>query len=173
MSVSITPRPQFVPTKERTMKILKIISLVVLIGLVVVALIAPIGPLPGFIIGGNPAPSPARWSDTSDVHEIKLKVPGVIPRVVIIWVIEYGGELYVVGSKDSGWVEMIGDRAPVEMRLGDDTYALNASIVSEGWQPMMEAYVAKYQPNYPEIVASFPSVDDAKDLIAVYRLGRS
>ena len=59
------------------------------------------------------------------------------------------------------------------MRIGDLTYSLNASIVTEGWQPMMEAYVAKYQPDYPDIVAGFPSVDEAKDLISVYHLGRS
>lgn len=154
------------------MKILKIASIVVLVLLVVAALIAPIGPMPGFFIGGSAAAVPAQWDDTSDVHEIKLKVPGTLPRVVTIWVIDYEGELYVVGSKESGWVRMIGDGSPVEMRIGEDTYALQAAIVAEGWQPMMEAYVAKYQPHYPDIVAGFPSVDEAKDLISVYRLGR-
>lgn len=155
------------------MKILKIAALALLVLLVIAALIAPIGPLPGFFIGGNAAATPAQWQDTSDVHEIKLKVPGSLPRVVTIWVIDYEGDLYVVGSKDSGWVRMLGSGAPVEMRLGDDTYSLNASIVEDAWQPMMEAYVAKYRPDYPDIVASFPSVDEAKDQISVFRLGRS
>jgi len=155
------------------MKIMKITSVVVLATFVVAVLIAPIGPLPGFFIGGDAAAVPAQWADTSKVHEIKLKVPGTLPRVVNIWVIDHAGDLYVVGSRDSGWVEMLGNGGPVEMRLGDDTYALNASIVAEGWQPMMEAYVAKYRPDYPDIVAGFPSVDEAKDQIAVYRLGRS
>jgi hypothetical protein len=153
-------------------KILKIAALVVLATLGVVALIAPIGPMPGFFIGGNAAAAPARWDDTSDVHEIRLKVPGMPPRVVIIWVVEHGGDLYVVGSRDSGWVKMIGEGAPVEMRLGDDTYALHASLLKEGWQPILEAYVAKYRPDYPDVVAGFPTIDEAKDLVAVYRLGR-
>ncbi len=154
------------------MKKMQIALVVVLALLAVVAARAPIGPLPGFFIGGNAAEAPAQWADTSGVHEIRLKVPGTLPRVVIIWVIEHGGELYVVGSKDSGWVNMIGQGGPVEMRLGDDRYALNASIVARDWQPILEAYVAKYEPDYPDIVAGFPSIDEAKDTIAVYRLGR-
>ena len=154
------------------MKILKIASLVVLALLVVVALVAPIGPMPGFFIGGNPTEAPAEWHDTSGVHEIKLKVPGALPRVVIIWVIQHGGELYVLGSKESGWIQMIGEGAPVEARLGDDTYALEASRVDEGWEPIMEAYIAKYRPDYPEIVAGMPSIDEARNGIALYRLGR-
>jgi hypothetical protein len=98
-----------------------------------------------------------------------LRVPGTVPRVVIIWVVEHGGELHVVGSKDSGWVAMIGAESPVEMRLGDNTYALQAAVVAEGWQPILEAYVAKYQEDYPDLVAGFPSVDEAKGLVAVFR----
>ncbi len=154
------------------MKVLKTGFVVLLTVAFILAMSAPIGPVPGFFIGGEATASPARWPDTSDVDEIMLKAPGTLPRVVNIWVIEHGGELYVVGSKDSGWVEMIGTGGPVEVRIGDNTYALNAALVAEGWQPMMEAYVAKYQPDYPEIVAGFPSVDEAKDLISVFRLER-
>ena len=100
------------------MKILKIIFAVALSALVVVAVAAPIGPLPGFFIGGEQSAPPASWPDTSGVHEIRLKVPGTLPRVVTIWVIDRGGELHVVGNRDSGWVKMIGQGAPVEMRLG-------------------------------------------------------
>ncbi len=154
------------------MKVLKIVALVVLALAVVVALVAPIGPLPGFFIGGTAAATPAQWSDTSDVHEIKLKVPGTLPRVVIVWVVEHSGELHVVGSKASGWVAMIGEGSPVEMRLGDNTYALVATPVVEGWQAVLDAYVAKYRPDYPEIVADFPTAEEAKDTVAVFRLSR-
>jgi hypothetical protein len=153
------------------MKKLQTVALATIALLVVVVLVAPIGPLPGIFIGGNAAATPEKWNDTSDVHQIMLKVPGTLPRVVNIWVIEHDDALYVVGSKGSGWVARIGDGSPVEMRLGDDTYTLNASIVREGWQPILEAYVAKYKPDYPDIVADFPSIDEAKDLVAVYRLG--
>ena len=155
------------------MKILKLALAIILVLAVVVALVAPIGPLPGFFIGGTVSAAPSQWGDTSDVHEIKLKVPGVLPRVVIVWVVEHEGELCVVGSKDSGWVTMIGAGSPVEMRLGDNTYALRATPVTEGWQPIVEAYVAKYQPDYPDIVAGFPSIDEARGSFAVFQLSRT
>ncbi len=154
------------------MRVLKVALPAVLVLVLVLVVVAPIGPMPGIFIGGTSASAPAKWSDTSDVDEILLKVPGVLPRVVIIWVVEHRGELHVVRSKDSGWVRMIGAGSPVEMRLGDSTYSLQASPVAEDWQPVLEAYVAKYQADYPDIVAGFPSIDEAADLVAVFRLDR-
>ncbi len=154
------------------MKILKIIIAVALLALVVVALVAPIGPLPGVFIGGEHTAPPASWPDTSGLHEIRLKVPGTLPRVVTIWVIDHEGELHVVGRRDSGWVKMIGQGTPVEIRLGDRTYSLNATPLTEGWQAVLEAYVAKYKPLYPEIVADMPPVGEAKDRV-VFRLSRT
>jgi hypothetical protein len=145
---------------------------ILVLGLVVV-LAAPIGPMPGMFIGGTSAEVPEKWSDTSNVDEIMLKVPGLLPRVVIIWVVEHGGELHVIGSEDSGWVKMIGAGSPVEMRLGDSTYSLKASPVAEDWQQIFEAYVAKYQAEYPDIVAGFPSIDEGANPFAVFRLDRS
>ncbi len=154
------------------MRILTIIIAVALSALVVVAWVAPIGPLPGFFIGGEHTAAPASWPDTSGVHEIRLKVPGTLPRVVTIWVIDHAGELHVVGHRDSGWVKMIGRGAPVEMRLGDRTYSLNATPLTEGWQAVLEAYVAKYKPHYPEIIAGLPPVAEATDRV-VFRLSRT
>ncbi len=154
------------------MKILKIISIVVLILVAALVVAAPIGPLPGFFIGGEPAEAPAAWPDTSSVHEIRLRVPGTLPRVVIIWVVEHEGDLHVVGAADSGWVNMIGQGKPVEMRLGDSTYALEATRTTQGWEGVLEAYVEKYRADYPEIVAGFPSIEEAEGQVAVFRLGR-
>ncbi|MEZ5561035.1 MAG: hypothetical protein R3E86_21140 [Pseudomonadales bacterium] len=155
------------------MKILKMTA-IALVALALVALFAaPIGPMPGFFIGGTPSPAPAQWGDTSNQHEIQLRVPGALPRVVNIWVVQHEGDLYVIGAKDSGWVSMIGSGKPVTMRMGDSTYALNASLVSEGWQPVVQAYLAKYAPDYPEIVAGFPPIEEAEGQIAVFRLARS
>jgi hypothetical protein len=154
------------------MKFLKILSIAVLAAAVFVALAAPIGPMPGFFIGGESTPAPTTWPDTSNVHEIKLKVPGTLPRVVTIWVVDHESELHVVGSRESGWVMMIGEGSPVEMRIENQTYALNAIAVTDGWQAVLEDYVAKYQPDYPEIIAGFPKVEEAGDSVAVYRLSR-
>lgn len=155
------------------MKILKIALGALAALLVIVAIAAPIGPMPGFFIGGTATPAPSTWPDTATTDEILLKVPGTLPRVVIIWVVEHQDELYVVGAPDSGWVKMIGDGSPVEMRLGERTYALNATPVREGWEDVLSAYVDKYRPNYPDIVASFPAPDQAQGNFAAFRLERS
>ena len=153
------------------MKILKILLGLVFVIVIVLAVVAPIGPLPGFFIGGNETATPSRWMDTSETHEIKLKVPGVLPRVVIIWVVEHEQALYVVGSSDSGWVRMLGDGGDVKMRLDDDLYSLAATRVREGLKPILASYIAKYETDYPDIVASFPSaVEDSPDSFAVFRL---
>lgn len=155
------------------MKALKIVPSAILVLLLIGALIAPIGPVPGLFIGGSVTKAPEQWQDTSTVHEVMLRVPGTPPRVVIIWIIEYGGELHVVGSKESGWVTMIGSGSAVELRIGDNTYELNAAAVTSDRNPILEAYAAKYRPDYPDIVASLPSLDEAEDQVAVFRLERS
>ena len=154
------------------MKILKYMIIILMVLTAVLVAVAPVGPMPGFFIGGQSMQAPAQWPDTSDTHEIKLRVPGSLPRVVIIWVIQHAGELYVVGATDSGWVEMIGQGSPVQMRLEDSTYVLNAVPLTEGWEPVLDAYVEKYRPDYPDIVNSFPSMDEAQGSIAVFRLNR-
>ncbi|NRA00403.1 MAG: hypothetical protein HRU01_28280 [Myxococcales bacterium] len=155
------------------MRGLKIALPAILALVLVVVVVAPIGPMPGIFIGGTPTKAPEKWGDTSSVDEVMLRVPGVLPRVVIIWVVEHGGQLHVVGSRSSGWVKMIGSGSPVDMRIDDSTYSLNASPVAEGRQQILEAYVAKYQAEYPDIVAGIPSIDEAADLFAVVRLDRS
>ena len=46
-------------------------------------------------------------------------------------------------------------------------------MVTEGWQSILEEYIAKYQPDYPDIVVGFPKTEEAEDRIAVFRLNRS
>jgi hypothetical protein len=154
------------------MKILKIVLPPLVCVALLVAWLAPIGPLPGFFIGGSATGAPATWGDTSKTDEIRLEVPGGIPRVVIIWVVQVDGELHVVGSKDSGWVRKLGQGGEVRMRMGDNTYTLSASLVTEGWEAILEAYVNKYRANYPDIVAGFPTLEEAQGSTAVFRLNR-
>ena len=156
------------------MRVLKILGVLVGVALVVIIVAAPIGPMPGIFIGGTETPVPQAWGDTGSVDEIHLQVgEGLIPRVVIIWVIQVDGDLHVVGAKDSGWTAMIGSGGPVRMRIGDETYNLRAEPVSAGWEPILEAYVDKYRPDYPDIVAGFPAVDEAAETMAVFRLIRA
>ncbi|MEM1433982.1 MAG: hypothetical protein AAGG11_08020 [Pseudomonadota bacterium] len=148
----------------------------ILIGIVllaaVLAVLAPIGPLPGFFIGGTEATVPERWPDTTEQDEILLQVPGTPPRVVTIWVVDYEGVLHVVGAPDSGWVTQLGEGGPVKMRLGDNTYALTAERITDGWQAILGAYIEKYEADYPDIVAEFPPVEEAEGQFALFRLDR-
>ena len=132
--------------------------------------VTPIGPMPGFFIGGQPTPVPKAWPDTAKVDEILLKVPGTLPRVVIIWVVQVDSALYVVGSRSSGWVQRIADGANVEMRLSGNTYALAAVPIRQELERVVDAYKNKYRADYPDIVAGFPTLEEAGDQFGVFRL---
>jgi len=155
------------------MKIVRVGGWVILAVLAVVVVAAPLGSLPGIFIGGTPAETPSRWQDTSSVHEIRLRVPGILPRVVILWVIEFDEELHVFGDKSSTWVSMIGEGSPVEMRLGNETYSLFALPVEDGWQPIYQAYLDKYRPDYPDLVSEFPSPEEGAGTGAIFLLSRN
>ncbi|MYG14656.1 MAG: hypothetical protein F4171_17960 [Gammaproteobacteria bacterium] len=154
------------------MKILKVLGALLVVLVLGVAVAAPIGPMPGFFIGGEQAQPPETWPDTSSVHEVKLKVPGGLPRVVIIWIVDVAGDLYVVGDRSGGWVRKIGAASPVELRIGDSTFALSAVAVSEGAEAILTAWLDKYEPDYPEIVAGFRNDAAGADSAAVFRLER-
>ena len=138
--------------------------------LTILVFAAPIGPMPGFFIGGQPMPVPKAWPDTSMVDEILLKVPGILPRVVIIWVVQVDSALYVVGSRSSGWVQRIADGANVEMRLSGNTYALAAVPIKQELELVVGAYKNKYRGDYPDIVAGFPTLEEAGNQFGVFRL---
>jgi hypothetical protein len=153
------------------MKILKIVTLILVVTVAILVFTAPLGPLPGIFIGGAQTPLPAAWQDTRAIHEIRLEVgEGLIPRVVIIWVVQVDGDLHVVGAKESGWTSAIGNGGPVRMRMGGETYDMQATLVTKAWQPILEAYVEKYQADYPSIVEDFPPIEEAEGTISVFRL---
>jgi len=153
------------------MKIIKIAIPVLAVLVAAFLWLAPIGPVPGLFIGGNATTVPDSWGDTASIHEISLKVStGVLPRVMIVWVVQVEGDLHVVGASDGGWVSSLGQGGPVEIRVQDNTYALKANIVMDDWQPILEAYQNKYRPDYPDIGNGFPSIEDAAGAFAVFRL---
>ncbi len=155
------------------MKVMKITALILLAGLILLAWIAPLGPMPGIFIGGTSSDLPESWDNTSDIHEIKLEVQGMLPRVVIIWVVQVDGDLHVVGSNTSGWVQMLDQGGSVRIRMGDKTYSLVANRVKTGWEPILEAYMNKYRADYPEIIEGFPALEEAALTTSVYRLSSS
>jgi len=70
-------------------------------------------------------------------------------------------------------VRMIGEGGPVEMRLGDETYALTALSVEEGWQPIYQAYLDKYRSDYPDIVSQFPLLEEGDATGVLFQLSRN
>ena len=155
------------------MKFLKISIPVFLLFLTGVAIMAPIGPLPGFFIHGTPTEVPTSWPDTTDEHKILLQVDGVLPRVVIIWVVDYENDLYVFGGTTSGWVQLIGESAPVKMRLDNSTFDLIAERVTDDLEAITTAYRDKYRADYPEIIESGDlDVNKADESFRVFRLER-
>ncbi|MFT6432313.1 MAG: hypothetical protein ACJAVI_000348 [Candidatus Azotimanducaceae bacterium] len=153
-------------------KAIKIGAIVLAIGVCIIIGLAPIGPMPGIFIGGTETSVPDNWENAADIGEIQLKVAGTIPRVVIIWVIDYNDDLYVVGSQKSGWVKMLGDGGDVQMRLEEKTYNLSAERITTAWEPVVTAYADKYRPEYPDIVNSFPPVEEADGIFGVFKLSK-
>lgn len=153
------------------MKILKALGIIVVIVGIIVVWAAPIGPMPGIFIGGSSTPVPTNWGDTRPIHEVKLEVgEGLIPRVVIIWVVQVDGKLHVVGAKDSGWTQAIGTQGPVRLRMGDQTYAMQAKAIDADFERILTAYVDKYRADYPEIIDGFPPIEEARSSVAVFQL---
>ena len=152
------------------MKALKVAALVLLIGLILAAFAAPIGVVPGFLIGGTPMEVPDSWGETRPIHEIELQIgEGPIGRTVTIWMVQLDGDLYVIGDADSAWTRGIGTGGSVRMRMEDRLYDLTATPVAMGQADVIAAWLKKYEPDYPEIVAGAAAEERARTA-AVFRL---
>ncbi len=154
------------------MKVLKYTVAALALIVAVVIFVAPIGPLPGIFIGGSASASPQLWQDTSQIDEVRLRVAGTLPRVVIIWVVQRDNQLYVIGANGSGWISMLDQGGPVQLRIGDETYSLLASKLTEGQLPIIAAYQNKYRANYPDIVGDMGAPEDMINGASVYLLAR-
>ena len=149
----------------------KIVVLAALLALLVMYLL-PIGVVPGFFIGGTEQQIPSEWEDTSGIDEVRLRAGDLIPRVVIIWIVQVNGELYVSGGKDSGWVSRLLKNADAQLRIGDSTYAVTAERQTQNLDELMSAWYDKYQPNYPEIVGQMRAASSTPRPYEVFRLAR-
>ena len=153
------------------MKVLKWGLLVVLLGALGAAIMAPLGPMPGIWVSGSEQPVPETWGETRDIKEIQLQVgDGFFGRTVIIWMVQYEGNLFITGQKDSGWVSGIGASSPVTMKMNGNLYALTATALSENQVPVLTAWQQKYTPLYPQMMAEFPAPEEALATAVVYEL---
>ena len=128
--------------------------------------------VPGFFIGGTEQQVPEKWEDTSGINEVRLRAGDLIPRVVIIWIVQVNGELYVSGGKDSGWVSRLLKNADAQLRIGDITYAVTAERQTQNLDELMSAWYDKYQASYPEIVGQMRAASANPKTYEVFRLAR-
>ena len=146
-----------------------LISLIVL--MLGVALAAPIGRLPGVRLGGSLTNPPAEWSSVTLPEEVLLATSAsLLPHVVIIWVVESDNRLYVIGAPDSIWVEGATQSPDVRLRMGDNAYDMRATRIQSGRQDIFQMYVDRYKEKYPEIIASFPPIEEFSQGGALFEL---
>jgi len=147
------------------------VLIVLVILLLGVALAAPIGPMPGVRLGGTSATPPALWSAVDLPEEVLLATSaGVLPHVVIIWVVESDNRLYVIGDPSSTWVGGATRSPDVQLRIGDDVYDMRATRLAAGRQDLIQKYVDRYKGNYPDIIAGFPPMEEFAQGAAVLEL---
>ncbi|MEM8766856.1 MAG: hypothetical protein AAGE43_05400 [Pseudomonadota bacterium] len=153
---------------------LKIALALILLPGIVVAIAAPIGPLPGFRLGGSEAAAPERWSTESLPDEVRLaNYSGLLPHVVIIWVVEHNDSLFVVGDSASSWVQGTSASPDVDLRIGDAVYAMRADRLPTDHPVLvdvLQAYIDRYKADYPDIIASFPPMEEFSQGGAVFQL---
>ena len=139
--------------------------------LIILAIAAPIGPMPGLRIGGTPAEAPASWAGTQLPDEVLLATyDGPLPYVVTIWVVESGGRLYVVGAPESTWVAKATNSSDVRVRINDAVYDMQATRMPPGRVDVLQAYVDRYQADYPEIIDGFPPLEELAEGSALFEL---
>jgi hypothetical protein len=144
--------------------------MVLLIGL---AVAAPIGPMPGFRLGGSEASAPAQWSSATLPEEVRLATfAGMLPHVVIIWVVESDNRLYVIGAPDSTWVAGASQAPEVRLRIADNAYDMRATRLDPGPAHLFEKYLDRYRDNYPDIIAGFPPMEEFSQGAALFELTR-
>lgn len=120
---------------------------------------------PGQRLGGTEQPVPSdfdfvnRWE-----HDlVQLKVSGdLLPHVVTIWAVAMDDSVYLWTASQTGWNQRIEKRPDVWLRVGDDVYALNATLVEvpEQRQRVFEAFMAKYDKGIRKIFGELePAVE--------------
>ena len=144
---------------------------VLVIALIFIIIAAPIGPMPGIRIGGTPAEAPASWTAAELPDEVRLATyDGVLPYVVTIWIVESGGGLYVVGAPESTWVAKATSSSDVRVRINDALYDMRATRMPPGRVDVLQAYVDRYKDDYPDIIASFPPLEEFAEGSALFEL---
>ena len=146
------------------------LAVLFVLGLIVV-IAAPIGPLPGFRLGGSEATPPAGWSGVDLPDEVRLaNYSGALPHVVIIWIVEHDDSVYVVGDPASTWVAGTTAAPDVDLRIGDDVYAMRAERQPPGRVDVLQSYVDRYKADYPDIIAGFPPMEEFAQGAAIFEL---
>lgn len=89
---------------------------------------------PGLWIKGQPVTTPVTdWSFTDQIQQIKIQTqtPFLLPHSVTIWCAVYNGNLYVSSYRGRLWVEDIIRHPQVRLKIADQVYDRNLSMVTD------------------------------------------
>lgn len=106
----------------------------------------PFVTIPGGELSGADRPPPAAWDDVPDT--IQLETRPVDPYSINMWGVGIGGDLYVATSGGgTAWTAFIEDDRNVRVRIDDDLYRLQATLVEEADERsrVTLAYSDKYE----------------------------
>jgi hypothetical protein len=78
----------------------------------------------------------------------------------------------VIGAPDGNWVENATRSPDVRLRIGDSAYDMRATRIKSGRQDVFQMYIDRYKGNYPEIIASFPPIEEFSQGAALFELVR-
>jgi len=150
-------------------------TLFAIAGLLLLSACGPIGPVPGMMLGGTVQAAPDDFTFANDraahdLVQIETEMWGSIPQVHNIWGVGVGPAMYVFGDEEGGWRPRAVEAGQVRLRIGDAVFEFSVAEMQEApedeLQAVFDAYAAKYNPEFDEIVAETlgrkPEVDDLR-----------
>lgn len=131
---------------SNTTRILLVVAVVLLAGFTYYVFTAPYVRFPGVRIGGELTAAPADWRTVPNEPVVRLKLAGFPPFVIKVWFVpEQNGIITATRPDDGYWGNRVRGNPTGWMRIGDQTYALQArEIVGDARIPYLEAYGSKY-----------------------------
>lgn len=134
----------------------------------------PIVMVPGVRLGGTEVPTPSTWADVDVPEEVLLRTQdGLIPRVHRIWAAKGEGGILVAGETGSGWVVRALANPDVDLRMGDDVYALRATPIEDldAQRRATRIFIAKYREGMLELYGEEPDPEEMAGEAVLFRLG--
>jgi hypothetical protein len=150
------------------------VSILVMAALLLTAC-GPVVMVPGVRLGGAEVIAPDSWADVEVPEEVLLRTEGgVLPRVHRIWAAKGEGGILVAGEATSSWIERAIADPNVQLRMGDDVYALRAERVidPDAQRRAVDIFIAKYREGMIRIYGEEPDAEEMARESVLFRLDR-